>query len=154
MVQKGHFPPIDPTKSLSRIGSRARSPPLHQVGNELRMDLAQHYDELQFGGAGSIRMSRAVEALKQDGEDTRTVGEQLCTLVGCLSQELMQVPPTSIIDKHHGFFPLVQRLAPELVAKVNAGNPIGDDDLAILNELCEQYKDAWAQRTIVRKKKK
>eukprot|EP00658_Telonema_sp_P-2_P059672 TRINITY_DN48822_c0_g1_i1.p1 TRINITY_DN48822_c0_g1~~TRINITY_DN48822_c0_g1_i1.p1 ORF type:complete len:211 (-),score=54.43 TRINITY_DN48822_c0_g1_i1:415-1047(-) len=150
LVAQGQRPAIDPTKSLSRIGTRARSQALQDVGNSLRMKLMQHYDDISFGGVGDPMMARIVQVLQQDQHQIRSLEHQVLNLVGCTSPHLARVAPQNILDLNHGLLPYAERVIPGVVEKLAGGEALTEPELGMVEEVCRQYAEAWEERQMVR----
>lgn len=144
LFRRGQRPAVDVGRSVSRVGGRAQLPAYRAVGSQLRLFYSQFEELERFTRYGARlepdhrrqleRGRRVREALKQNEDDQRTVGEQIMMLVAVTEGAFDEVPADqlpaveSVLRRH------VSEL-PGVVEAIEGGRTLSQDDIGAIVDL-------------------
>lgn len=148
LYQKGMIPAVDVGKSVSRVGGKTQPPAYRLVSAGLRLSYAQ-FEELEaFSRFGSRlddktrsvldRGRRVREILKQSQYRPMSVASQVAVLVAVVEGLLDSLPLESIAAAETLITESVARDLSKLSARVERGEPLGEDDMAALRRVMEE----------------
>jgi F-type H+-transporting ATPase subunit alpha len=149
LYQEGVLPAIDVGRSVSRVGGRTQLPAYQHVTADLRLSYAQ-FEELEtFSRFGTSleeetlrtleRGRRVREALKQDQFHTRSVPEQIATLLAVTRGTFDQLRPRDIATAKEAVERAVTRQMPELCQRIVDGKELSETDI---EAILERVRDA------------
>jgi F-type H+-transporting ATPase subunit alpha len=148
LYQEGVLPAIDVGRSVSRVGGRTQLPAYHRVTGDLRLSYAQ-FEELEtFSRFGTSleeetqrtleRGRRVREALKQDQFHTRSVPEQIASLLAVTRGMFDHLPLADIATEKEAVERSVTRQMPELCQRILEGAELsGSECDAILERVSD-----------------
>ncbi|MHB1381430.1 MAG: F0F1 ATP synthase subunit alpha, partial [Thermoleophilia bacterium] len=154
LFQEGVLPAIDVGRSVSRVGGRTQLPAYHQVTGDLRLSYSQ-YEELEtFSRFGTSleedtlktleRGRRVRETLKQDQFQTRSVPEQITSLLAVTRGLFDHLPLEGIAGAKLRAEEAVTRQMPELCQEILKGADLFPADC---DAILERVRDALAVAT-------
>ena len=142
LFQKGIFPAVDVGKSVSRVGGKAQLPAYRSVAGDLRLSYSQ-FEELEsfvrFGTrleASTLqsldRGRRVREVLKQRQHRPLPVEVQIAVLLAVTQGVLDAVPLDHVSEVEDQIGQAVQKVLPEICARIQSGAKLSECDLKSL----------------------
>jgi F-type H+-transporting ATPase subunit alpha len=138
LYQEGTLPAIDVGRSVSRVGGRTQLPAYHKVTGDLRLSYSQ-FEELEtfsrFGTSLEEETSKTLErgrrvreALKQNQFETRSVPEQIASLLAVTRGLFDHLPLEEIAAAKEKVQRAVTRQMPELCQQILAGRELSEEE--------------------------
>jgi len=138
LQQRGHLPPIDVGKSVSRVGGKAQLKAYRAVAGKLRLSYAQ-FEELEafarFGTRLDAETRRKLErgrrvraVLRQPQYATVPVAEQIAVLLAASEGLLDGVDVERVGEAERAIRQHVVEDQPQICRRLSAGEPLSDDD--------------------------
>jgi len=126
---------LDPSGTLTRVGSgRTSDPALLQFSN-LRLELAQDSDAQSFGTKDSVTEQRALRAAQirafleqEEGAEPASVEKLVCGLRALQMQEMLAVPPAQVRSVVDALFVDLLRTEPEFVSALGSGSLAAEEE--------------------------
>ena len=151
LFQKGILPAVDVGRSVSRVGGKTQLPAYRAVAGDLRLSYSQ-FEELEAFSRFSSRLDdqtratlergrRVREILKQPQYETRTVPEQLVSLLAVTEGLLDSVDVSRIRNVEADMRTRVVTGLPDVCERMTDGQPLSDADRL---ELRARIQDALA----------
>ena len=142
LFRRGQLPAVDVGLSVSRVGGKAQLPAYRAVAGGVRLSYAQFEELEEFARLGAdldegtrstlVRGRRVRAVLRQGALETVSVGRQLITLLA-VNEGLFDALPASRIRSIESALDRAARIAaPDLLARLEGGEPLTDDDRAAL----------------------
>ncbi len=153
LFNAGVRPAINVGLSVSRVGGAAQVKGMKQVAGTLRLDLAQYREMAAFAQFASdldaatqmqlARGERLVELLKQGQYSPMSVGRQVVSVFAGTTGLLDDVPVKKVSQWEEEMLPFFASKYPELLARVEAGGKLSDDDKAEITKAIETFNHSF-----------
>lgn len=150
LFNSGVRPAINAGISVSRVGGAAQTKGIKQVAGKLRLDLAQFRELESFAQFASdldqatknqlLRGQKLTEVLKQPQYNPLSVAEQISILFAANEGLLDDVENKNIQNFKNEWFKFFNANMKELVARLNDGAALSDDDKKALRSNLETFK--------------
>jgi F-type H+-transporting ATPase subunit alpha len=138
LFRKGLMPAVDVGKSVSRVGGKTQLPAYRAVAGDLRLAYSQ-FEELETFSRFATRLDeetrktiergrRVREILKQPRHATLSVGEQIAVLHAVNEGMFDDLPFGRVAEAEERVRDYVGENLPELVERIEAGEPLEDAD--------------------------
>ena len=148
LVQKGILPAVDVGVSVSRVGGKTQLPAYRAVAGDLRLQYAQ-FEELESFARFGTRLDedtrtklergrRVREALQQPQYRPIPVDEQIAVLLAAGRGAFDEIEPEEVARASRRVRRIVTERLPELCARIRAGEPPSDEELAELERVARQ----------------
>jgi F-type H+-transporting ATPase subunit alpha len=148
LFQRGVLPAVDVGKSVSRVGGKAQQSAFRAVAGDLRLSYSQFEELESFARFGTrldeetrrvlARGQRVREALKQPQYAPMPAAEQIAILLAVTSGVLDGVPVERIAGAERAVRRAAAERAPDVCRRIEAGDPLAQDDFDLLLELSRQ----------------
>jgi F-type H+-transporting ATPase subunit alpha len=148
LAARGVLPAVDVGRSVSRVGGKAQLPAYRAVAAPLRLAYTQFEELERFARFGAdvdeqtrrtLRRGRRVrEALVQGALETVPVCEQLATLLAASEGVLDDVPTDAVAEVEDALRRAVRSEHGPLCDRLEAGDPLRDDDRETLLTLARR----------------
>ena len=149
----GIRPAINAGISVSRVGGSAQTKGIKQVAGKLRLDLAQYRELEAFAQFASdldeatkkqlLRGEKLTEILKQPQYKPLSVAEQITILFAANEGMLDDIANTDIQRFKDDLFNYVKGNLKDLMANLNSGAALSDDDKKALSEAILTFKKTF-----------
>jgi len=149
----GIRPAINAGISVSRVGGSAQTKGIKQVAGKLRLDLAQYRELEAFAQFASdldeatkkqlLRGEKLTEILKQPQYKPLSVAEQITILFAANEGMLDDIANTDIQRFKDDLFNYVKGNLKDLMANLNSGAALSDDDKKALSEAIFTFKKTF-----------
>lgn len=145
LFQKGILPAVDIGESVSRVGGKTQLPAYRTVAGDLRLSYSQ-FEELETFARFGTRLDedtrrtiergqRVREVLKQPQYEPIPVAEQIAALLAVTSGVFDEVPLEQTGAAEQAVRQVVVERLPEVALRIQAGEPLVDEDQeALLQE--------------------
>ncbi len=153
LFNSGVRPAINAGISVSRVGGAAQTKGIKQVSGKLRLDLAQYRELEAFAQFASdldqatknqlLRGEKLTEVLKQPQYKPLSVAEQVCILFAANEGLLDDVANTDIARFRSDLFVYLNANIKDLMAQLNEGKALSDDDKNHLKEAIQSFKKTF-----------
>ncbi|NVM23805.1 MAG: alternate F1F0 ATPase, F1 subunit alpha [Desulfobacterales bacterium] len=151
LFQKGVLPAVDVGKSVSRVGGATQLPAYRTVAGDLRLSYSQ-FEELETFSRFAPRLDeetrrtvehgrRVREILKQAQYEPMTASEQIAVLLAVTRGVVDEVPLDRIVEAEAAIRKIAAEKQPDLCARIQAGEQLGDDDLSSLLDHIQKAVD-------------
>jgi F-type H+-transporting ATPase subunit alpha len=148
LFQKGIMPAVDVGKSVSRVGGKTQLPAYRAVTGDLRLSYSQ-FEELEAFSRFGTRLDedtkrtlergrRVREILKQPQYEPIPVPEQLAVLVAVTGGLLDHLDLARLGEAEQKICQAVTTQAPEICARLGAGEKLTEEDREALLEVAEK----------------
>jgi F-type H+-transporting ATPase subunit alpha len=155
--ERNYRPAVDIGKSVSRIGGVAQPDSLRAASKNLRIQVAR-FEALETmtrvgldvdpKTAATLHRGRILrELLQQRRFCDRTVADQSIALALAARGWVDELPPRQARELVWRVAEAAAQRLPELVAALDAGAPLGDDDAQTLRELLEDVRAEQGEHT-------
>jgi F-type H+-transporting ATPase subunit alpha len=145
LFQQGILPAIDVGKSVSRVGGKAQLAAYRTVAGDLKLSYAQ-FEELERFSRYGARLEkekrrtlehgrRIREVLKQAQYEPIPPGEQVAVLFAVTEGVMDDVPAEKVADAELAVRKAVTEQLGELIARIESGKELSDDDRKALLEV-------------------
>lgn len=148
LFRKGLLPPVEVGTSVSRVGGKAQLPAYRAVAGDLRLTYSQFEELESFARFGTrldedtaktlARGRRVREVLKQEQYDTRSVPEQIITLVAVNQGLFDDLETEAIGDAEKKLRQAVHDKLPDLCTRMTDGESIRDEDIESLKQVARK----------------
>ncbi len=153
LFNSGVRPAINAGISVSRVGGAAQTKGIKQVSGKLRLDLAQYRELEAFAQFASdldqatknqlLRGEKLTEVLKQPQYKPLSVAEQVCILFAANEGLLDDIANTDIARFRSDLFVYLNANIKDLMAQLNEGKALSDDDKNHLKEAIQSFKKTF-----------
>lgn len=153
LFNSGIRPAINAGISVSRVGGAAQTKGIKQVSGKLRLDLAQYRELEAFAQFASdldqatknqlLRGEKLTEVLKQPQYKPLSVAEQVCILFAANEGLLDDIANTDIARFRSDLFVYLNANIKDLMAQLNEGKALSDDDKNHLKEAIQSFKKTF-----------
>lgn len=153
LFNSGVRPAINAGISVSRVGGAAQTKGIKQVAGQLRLDLAQYNELAAFAQFASdldastksqlLRGEKLTEVLKQPQYNPLSVAEQITILFSANEGLLDDISNSDIAKFKKEWFVYLNSNMPDLVAKLNSGAKLEDDDKTMLKDALTKFKKTF-----------
>jgi len=150
LFSAGIRPAINVGISVSRVGGAAQTKAIKQVAGKLRLDLAQFRELEAFAQFASdldkatknqlLKGQKLTEVLKQPQYQPLSVAEQVSILFAADEGLLDEIDNKNISAFKKGWFEYYNANMAELVAKLNEGSGLSDEDKQALRDALTKFK--------------
>ncbi len=150
LFNSGVRPAINAGISVSRVGGAAQTKGIKQVAGKLRLDLAQFRELESFAQFASdldqatknqlLRGQKLTEVLKQPQYNPLSVAEQISILFAANEGLLDDIENKNIQNFKNEWFKYFNANQKELIAKLDAGSALTDEDKTELKNNIETFK--------------
>ena len=153
LFNSGVRPAINAGISVSRVGGAAQTKGIKQVSGKSRLDLAQYRELEAFAQFASdldqatknqlLRGEKLTEVLKQPQYKPLSVAEQVCILFAANEGLLDDIANTDIARFRSDLFVYLNANIKDLMAQLNEGKALSDDDKNHLKEAIQSFKKTF-----------
>ncbi|MBP7212458.1 F0F1 ATP synthase subunit alpha [bacterium] len=150
LFNSGIRPAINAGISVSRVGGAAQTKAIKQVAGKLRLDLAQYNELAAFAQFASdldkstkqqlLRGEKLTEVLKQPQYQPLSVAKQVSILFAANEGLLDDVDNKDMAKFKKDWFDYYEANLPELIAKLNDGSALTDEDKKSLKDAITKFK--------------
>lgn len=154
LFNAGVRPAINAGISVSRVGGAAQTKAIKQVAGKLRLDLAQFRELEAFAQFASdldaatkkqlLRGQKLMEVLKQPQYQPLAVAEQVSILYAVNEGFLDDIENKQITTFKKDWFNYYAANMGELIARLNSGSALSDEDKVELNKAIVNFKKTFS----------
>lgn len=157
LFQQGILPAIDVGKSVSRVGGKTQLPAYRRVASDLRLSYSQFQEVEVFARFGTRldpqtrhtleRGRRVREALKQKESQPLTPAEQIAILFAVNTGLFDEIALDRVKAAEAQVQQAMNQQLSQMRDRVEAGNPLSDDDLETLSQVLQEATAPLKQET-------
>jgi len=154
--QSGFLPAVDIGLSVSRVGGKTQMAAMKQVAQQLRLTYTQFLELEQFTKFGTTMDPRTEatleegrrlrELLKQPANDPVPLGQQVLLLHVAAEGTLNDLPIEDVRHFEQRFRQRASERLADLLARIEGGEELTDEDLRSVLELAGEVKKSLAQK--------
>ncbi|MBN1486987.1 MAG: F0F1 ATP synthase subunit alpha [Anaerolineae bacterium] len=158
MFNQGIKPPIDPGRSVSRVGGSAQVPAMRKLSSTLRLELAQFEEVARFARFGTEvdeatrqqirRGERLQRLLTQSEHQPLAVASQVLVLWAASEGYFDDIPVEKIPVFERAFLIHFQKDFPMLYSQIDRLGEISDEMRRTLVEAVERFRANWFEEGV------
>ncbi len=155
LFQSGFLPPVDIGRSVSRVGGKTQIPAMKRVAQQLRLRYTQFRELEEFTRFGTtleedtkrtLEAGRRVrELLKQPAHRPVPLAEQALLFHLAEREALADVAADRIADFEQAFRREARDRLKDLLARIDEGKTLSDEDLENLISVADQVKQPFLE---------
>jgi len=154
LFQQGVLPAVDIGRSVSRVGGKTQIRAMKKLAQQMRLAYTQFLELEQFTKFGTTldprtqavleRGRRLRELLKQPAHNPLPLAEQVIVLHVAAGEALLDVEVERVREFEANVREVARDRLADLLARIEAGEEVGDEDEAAIAQLATELKDRFA----------
>jgi F-type H+-transporting ATPase subunit alpha len=155
LFNQGVRPPVNPGRSVSRVGGKAQTEAMREISGPLRLELSQYEEVARFARIGAEvdeatrrqieRGKRVQAALTQPPHQPLSLAMEIVVLLAATEGYLDAVPIDDVRDFETGLQRRAREAHPALFAQLNRTGVLTEEMREALLETLERHRMAWRQ---------
>ena len=148
----GFRPPLNPGRSVSRVGGAAQIKAMKKIAAPIRVELAQYRELASFAQFGSeldastkeqlAQGERIREVLKQPQYQPMPVEYQVIIIYAATKKYLLDIPTNQVLDFEKELFKFIDTKYPEIPASIREAKQMTPETEELLKKAIEECKAA------------